>query len=64
MLLDPALLAMRNRGLALPTLQAELSDSTRNLVKFGNALGLPLLLALFGVVRWRMRESSRSSVTV
>lgn len=64
MLLDPALLAMRSRGLALPTLQAELSDSTRNLVKFGNALGLPLLLALFGVVRWRMREASRSSVTV
>lgn len=64
MLLDPALLAMRNRGIALPTLQAELSDNTRNLVKFGNALGLPLLLALFGVVRWRMRESSRSSVTV
>lgn len=28
MLLDPALLAMRNRGLALPTLPAELSDST------------------------------------
>lgn len=64
MLLDPALLAMRNRGLALPTLQGELSDSTRNLVKFGNALGLPLLLALFGVLRWRMREASRSSVTV
>lgn len=64
MLLDPALLAMRNRGLALPTLKGELSDSTRNLVKFGNALGLPLLLALFGVVRWRMREASRSSITI
>jgi gliding-associated putative ABC transporter substrate-binding component GldG len=64
MLLDPALLAMRNRGLALPTLKGELSDSTRNLVKFGNALGLPLLLALFGVVRWRMREASRSTITV
>jgi ABC-type uncharacterized transport system involved in gliding motility auxiliary subunit len=64
LLLDPALLVMRNRGLALPTLQAELSDNTRNLVKFGNALGLPLLVALFGVVRWRLRESSRSSVTV
>ncbi|MBL8924531.1 MAG: GldG family protein [Myxococcaceae bacterium] len=64
MLLDPALLAMRNRGLALPTLKGELSDSTRNLVKFGNALGLPLLLALFGLVRWRMREASRSSITV
>jgi gliding-associated putative ABC transporter substrate-binding component GldG len=64
LVLDPALLAMRNRGLTLPTLQSELSDSTRNLVKFGNALGLPLLLALFGVVRWRRREASRSSVTV
>lgn len=64
MLLDPALLAMRNRGLALPALQSELSDSTRNAVKFGNALGLPLLLALVGVVRWRLREARRSSVTV
>jgi gliding-associated putative ABC transporter substrate-binding component GldG len=64
MLLDPALLAMRNRGLALPTLKSDLSDSTRNLAKFGNLLGLPLLLALFGVVRHRMRESSRANVTV
>jgi gliding-associated putative ABC transporter substrate-binding component GldG len=64
LLLDPALLAMRNRGLALPVLQAELSDSTRNLVKFGNALGLPLLLAAFGLVRWRLREASRATVTV
>ncbi|MCU0695377.1 MAG: GldG family protein [Myxococcaceae bacterium] len=64
LLLDPALLAMRNRGLALPVLQSELSDSTRNLVKFGNAFGLPLLLAAFGLVRWRMREASRATVTV
>ncbi|MCA3014738.1 MAG: GldG family protein [Myxococcaceae bacterium] len=64
LLLDPALLAMRNRGLALPVLQAELPDSTRNLVKFGNAFGLPLLLAAFGLVRWRMREASRATVTV
>jgi gliding-associated putative ABC transporter substrate-binding component GldG len=64
LLLDPALLAMRNRGLALPVLQSELSDSTRNLVKFGNAFGLPLLLAAFGLIRWRMREASRATVTV
>jgi hypothetical protein len=64
MLLDPALLAMRNRGLALPTLQAELSDSTRNLVKFGNSLGLTLLVALVGFIRWRRREASRATVTV
>jgi len=64
LLLDPALLAMRNRGLALPTLQEELSDGTRNFAKFGNALGVPLLLALVGIVRWRMREANRKTVTI
>jgi ABC-type uncharacterized transport system involved in gliding motility auxiliary subunit len=64
LVLDPALLAMRTRGLQLATLQSELSDGTRNAVKFGNALGLPLLLALFGLVRWRMREARRATVTV
>jgi gliding-associated putative ABC transporter substrate-binding component GldG len=64
LLLDPALLAMRTRGLQLATLKPELSDGTRNTVKFGNALGLPLLLALFGLVRWRLREARRSTVTV
>jgi gliding-associated putative ABC transporter substrate-binding component GldG len=63
LLLDPALLALRSRAVALAPLKAELSDSTRNAVKFGNALGLPLLLAAFGLVRWRMREASRKTVT-
>ncbi|WP_224365150.1 GldG family protein [Hyalangium versicolor] len=61
LLLDPALLAMRTRGLAQAPLQQELSDATRNGVKFGNALGLPLLLSLYGVVRWRRREASRTA---
>ncbi len=64
MLLDPSMLAMRSRGLAVATLRTELSDGTRNSVKLGNALGIPLLLALFGVLRWRVRESSRASVKV
>jgi gliding-associated putative ABC transporter substrate-binding component GldG len=61
LLLDPALLAMRTRGLAEAPLQPELSEATRNGVKFGNALGIPLLLALYGVVRWRRREASRTA---
>jgi ABC-type uncharacterized transport system involved in gliding motility auxiliary subunit len=61
LLLDPALLAMRTRGLAEAPLRQELSEATRNGVKFGNALGIPLLLALYGVVRWRRRESSRTT---
>ena len=60
LLLDPALLAMRSRGLAGAPLQEGLSDGVRNAVKFGNALGVPLLLALYGVIRWRMREARRA----
>jgi gliding-associated putative ABC transporter substrate-binding component GldG len=64
LLLDPALLAMRTRGLAEVPIQQELSATTRNAVKFGNAFGIPFALAAFGLVRWRMRESRRATVTV
>jgi gliding-associated putative ABC transporter substrate-binding component GldG len=64
LLLDPALLAMRTRGLAEAPLQQELSATTRNAVKFGNAFGIPFALAVFGLVRWRMREARRATVTV
>jgi ABC-2 type transport system permease protein len=64
LMLDPALLAMRTRGLQLAALTPELSEGARAAAKWGNALGLPLLLALFGLVRWRMREARRATVTV
>jgi gliding-associated putative ABC transporter substrate-binding component GldG len=64
LLLDPALLAMRTRGMAEAPLQGELSAATRNTVKFGNAFGIPFALALVGLVRWRMREARRTTVTV
>ena len=62
--LDPALLAVRNRGFSGTALKAEVSDNVRNGVKFGNAFGVPLVLAGFGLVRWRMREGRRSRVEV
>ncbi|HEX9508680.1 MAG TPA: ABC transporter permease, partial [Myxococcales bacterium] len=64
LLLDPALLAMRTRGLAEAPLQADISDATRGAVKYGNTLGIPLLLVLYGVVRWRMREARRATVSI
>jgi len=64
LLLDPALLAMRTRGLAEPPIQADLTTATRNAVKFGNILGVPLLFVLYGVVRWRMREARRRAIAV
>jgi gliding-associated putative ABC transporter substrate-binding component GldG len=64
LVLDPALLAMRTRGVAMATLKSDLPDATRNMTKLGNTLGIPLMLALVGLVRWRMRERSRATVTV
>src|SRR5260370_7795803 len=61
---DPSLLAMRSRGMSEPPIQADLSTATRNAVKFGNILGVPLLLVLYGVVRWRMREGQRRAITI
>ena len=64
LLLDPGMLAMRVRGLSEAPLKPDLSDPLRNTVKYGNAVGIPLALALYGVVRWRMRERRRTLVTV
>ena len=64
LLLDSALLNMRTRGLAEAPLDKDISDATRNGVKYGNVLGIPFLFTAFGLVRWRMREARRSRVTV
>jgi gliding-associated putative ABC transporter substrate-binding component GldG len=63
MLLDPAFLAMRTRGLTEAPLKPDLEDSTRNLVKYGNVVGIPGLLALYGLVRWQSRNRKRKRYT-
>ncbi|MFZ9886863.1 MAG: GldG family protein [Myxococcota bacterium] len=59
LLLDPALLGMRTRGLIDAPLAQDLPESTRNVVKYGNAAVVPLLLVLYGLFRWRQREARR-----
>jgi ABC-type uncharacterized transport system involved in gliding motility auxiliary subunit len=56
---DAKLLAMRVRGQSEPPIQSDLSDAARNGVKIFNVVIVPLVLILYGVVRWRMRESRR-----
>lgn len=62
MLADNALLEMRAREFADVPLDTNLSDATRQSVKFGNILGVPFLLVLYGLIRWRLRESRRRSL--
>ena len=64
LLLDSGMLAMRIRGLSEPVLPSDLSDSVRNGVKYGNAVGVPLVLTLLGLVGWRLRERKRTRMTV
>lgn len=64
LVLDPGLLAMRNRGLGEAPLSPEISDGTRAAVKFGCTAGVPLLLILIGLVRWRLREARRAALSV
>lgn len=64
MLADSALLQMRAREFTDAPLDSELSDVTKQVIKYGNIIGVPLLLIIYGLVRWRLRESRRRTLKV
>ena len=63
MLLDDAMLSIRTRGLTIAPLD-EVPDVVRNVMKYGNMVGLPVALVAFGLVRWRIREAKRRGLTL
>jgi gliding-associated putative ABC transporter substrate-binding component GldG len=63
LVLDEGLLAMRARGLSAAPL-ADVSDSTRNALKYSNIMGVPLTFIAGGLVRWRRREARRAKVVL
>lgn len=62
LLADTALLEMRGRTFNDAPLNADISDAVRQTVKYGNILGVPFLLILYGLIRWRLRESRRRAL--
>ncbi|NTV53294.1 MAG: hypothetical protein HGA76_09830 [Candidatus Firestonebacteria bacterium] len=58
---DPALIEIRNKGVASVPL-AGVSDAHRNLVKYFNMIGLPLLVALGGLWMWRRFQVRRLAI--
>ncbi len=64
LMLDEGLLTMRTRGMTAAPLEKDISDTTRNGVKYGNMLGVPFLFCLYGLVRWRSRERRRHTVQI
>jgi hypothetical protein len=61
MLADSALLEMRAREFADAPLDADLSDGVRQAVKYGNIIGIPVLLVF---VRSDSLAYARSSPTI
>jgi gliding-associated putative ABC transporter substrate-binding component GldG len=52
---DEALIAIRSKQVS-PRPLKEISAGTKKLIKYGNTLGLPFLVILFGLVRWQVRR--------
>ena len=52
---DENLIAIRSKDVTSRPLKA-LSPGQKNLARYGNILGLPLVVILFGVIRWRIRR--------
>jgi len=61
LMMDDALFKIRSRGLAEPPIE-EVSDARRNLIKWGNIIGIPALFILFGIIRYQMRRRRRRLV--
>ncbi len=55
------LIQIRSRGVTDRPLE-EIDDGTKNMIKWGNSVGLPLLVLLFGLVRWQMRKNRKVEI--
>ena len=60
---DPDLLAVRAKDVSEPSLQA-VTDTRKQLFKWGSIVGLPLLVGLLGVVLMNLRARKRAEITL
>jgi len=60
---DPDLLAVRAKDVSEPSLQA-VTDTKKQLFKWGSIVGLPLLVGVLGVVLMSLRARKRAEMTL
>ena len=58
------LLQMRSRDLLDIPINQNISDEIKLFVKYGNILGVPLLLIAYGLIRWRIRQRKRRQLEI
>jgi len=56
-----SLIGIRSRGMTTRPIAAELAEPLKNAIKYGNLIGLPVLIILFGVFRWMLRLKRRAA---
>lgn len=55
---DETLIAIRSKEVTSRPLK-KISDGKKKALKYGNILGIPILVVLFGVFRWRIRKQAK-----
>jgi ABC-type uncharacterized transport system involved in gliding motility auxiliary subunit len=58
---EEGLIAVRMKTLNDPPIESA-SEVVKAVVKYGNIIGIPLALVLFGLIRWRIRRSKKSKL--
>ncbi len=53
------LIGIRSRGATARPIKVSLTEPAKNLIRYGNMVGIPLLLALYGIFRWMLRLRRR-----
>jgi len=53
---DPEMINIRNRGLSDRPI-ADLTPAAKNVIRYANVIGVPLIFVLFGIGRWRWRKA-------
>lgn len=64
LLADTAILDMKTKTFSDVPLSVDVKDATRQLIKYSNIIGVPFLLVIYGLIRWRLREAKRRSVKI
>ncbi len=60
---DAGLITIRSKDVSLPPLE-QVSEGTKKMIKYGNMFLPPVLVLVFGLVRWRMRKARRKALEI
>jgi gliding-associated putative ABC transporter substrate-binding component GldG len=58
---DAGLITIRSKEASMPPLEP-VSDGTKKLVKYANLIVPPLLVVVYGLIRWRMRKARKKAM--